>query len=64
VLQLQQPAGVGLNGAELAKRNPGASLQTQGVPLQADARGEYRLWQRRYWEHTICDDEDRQRQVD
>ena len=40
------------------------SLQTQGVPLQADARGEYRLWQRRYGEHTIRDDEDRQRHVD
>jgi putative transposase len=40
------------------------ALQTQGVPLQADARGEYRLWQRRYGEHTIRDDEDRQRHVD
>ena len=40
------------------------ALQIQGVPLQADARGEYRLWQRRYWEHTIRDDEDRQRHVD
>ena len=40
------------------------ALQIQGVPLQADARGEYRLWQRRYWEHTIRDDEDRQHHVD
>jgi len=39
-------------------------LRYQGVPLQADARGEYRLWQRRYWEHTIRDDKDRQRHVD
>ena len=40
------------------------ALQTQGVSLQCDARGEYRLWQRRYWEHTIRDATDRQRHVD
>jgi putative transposase len=29
-----------------------------GVQMAKDERGEYRLWQRRYWEHTIRDDRD------
>jgi putative transposase len=29
-----------------------------GVQIAKDERGEYRLWQRRYWEHTIRDDRD------
>ncbi len=29
-----------------------------------DARGEYDLWQRRFWEHTVRDDGDFQRCVD
>ena len=40
------------------------ALRLQGVPLHADGRGEYRLWQRRYWEHIIRDEEDWQRHVD
>ena len=35
-----------------------------GAPILRNARGEYDLWQRRYWEHTIRDDEDLQRHVD
>ena len=35
-----------------------------GAPIQRNDRGEYDLWQRRYWEHTIRDDEDLQRHVD
>jgi putative transposase len=34
------------------------------VPLQRNARGEYRLWQRRYGEHTLGDDKDRRRHID
>lgn len=29
-----------------------------------DKRGEYLLWQRRFWEHTIRDDNDFNRHVD
>lgn len=35
-----------------------------GVPLARDKRGEYDLWQRRFWEHLIRDDEDFARHVD
>ena len=39
-------------------------MAQSGAPVQRNARGEYDLWQRRYWEHTIRDDEDMQRHVD
>ena len=39
-------------------------LVKQGVDLSRNAKGEYDLWQRRYWEHTIRDDIDLQRHVD
>ena len=39
-------------------------LLEQGVKLQRTARGDYALWQRCYWEHTIRGDDDRQRHVD
>jgi putative transposase len=29
-----------------------------GVPITRNARGEYNVWQQRYWEHTIRDDRD------
>ena len=35
-----------------------------GASIRRNDRGEYDLWQRRYWEHTIRDDEDLQRHVD
>lgn len=35
-----------------------------GVPLTRDRKGEYALWQRRFWEHTIKDDRDFERHVD
>jgi len=35
-----------------------------GVPLERDNRGEYALWQRRFWEHTIRDETDFARHVD
>jgi putative transposase len=34
------------------------SLLKSGVPLEKNARGEYLLWQRRYWEHTMMDEQD------
>jgi putative transposase len=39
-------------------------LRKSGMPLAPDKRGEYRLWQRRFWEHTIRDDSDFQRHID
>ena len=33
-------------------------LLKKGVPLAANERGEYNLWQRRFWEHTIRNDVD------
>jgi putative transposase len=35
-----------------------------GVLAQRDSRGEYALWQRRFWEHTIRDEADFARHVD
>lgn len=35
-----------------------------GVSLKRNARGEYDVWQRRFWEHTIRDDRDLQTHVD
>jgi len=33
-------------------------LVREGVDIARDHRGEYRLWQKRFWEHTIRDDRD------
>ncbi|MBO4224213.1 REP-associated tyrosine transposase [Bradyrhizobium neotropicale] len=35
-----------------------------GVPLSRDHRGEYPLWQKRFWEHTIRDERDFERCAD
>ncbi|TWC07045.1 putative transposase [Bradyrhizobium macuxiense] len=35
-----------------------------GAPLSANDRGEYPLWQRRFWEHTIRNERDLERCVD
>jgi putative transposase len=40
------------------------ALAKMGVELSRNAKGEYDLWQRRYWEHTIRDDADLARHVD
>ncbi len=39
-------------------------LVSGGVVLKRDRRGEYDLWQRRFWEHTVRDDADFQRCID
>jgi putative transposase len=41
-----------------------SAVLAAGTPLIADASGDYRLWQRRYWEHTIRDEDDFARHVD
>ena len=33
-------------------------LLQEGVNIAKDDGGEYKLWQKRYWEHTIRDDRD------
>jgi putative transposase len=35
-----------------------------GLALVADTKGGYRLWQHRYWEHTLRDEDDFTRHVD
>ena len=40
------------------------ALVKAGVGLRRNDKGEYDLWQRRYWEHTIRDEADLQRCVD
>jgi putative transposase len=37
------------------------SLVATGAAIPRDRRGEYLLWQRRFWEHTIRDDRDLER---
>jgi putative transposase len=39
-------------------------LIQKGVTLAANGRGEYNLWQRRFWEHTIRDEEDMNNHID
>jgi len=39
-------------------------LIAAGVPVARHDNGEYALWQRRFWEHTIRDDRDFERHVD
>lgn len=48
----------------LIKRNFTRRLAERGLAMQRDSRGEYTLWQRRFWEHTIRDENDMQRHVD
>jgi putative transposase len=36
----------------------------EGVPVRQNRRGEYALWQKRFWEHTIRDETDFARHVD
>ena len=38
-------------------------LLHQKVPLVKNKRGEYNLWQKRFWEHRIRDDNDMQRHI-
>ncbi len=47
----------------LVKARFTSHLLRSGVPIAQDARGEYQLWQKRYWEHTIRDDLDFERHV-
>lgn len=48
----------------MIKRGFTVRLLKAGIPLSKDGRGEYRLWQRRFWEHTIRDEADLERHID
>ena len=37
---------------------------SRGFECKRDRRGEYALWQKRFWEHTVRDDRDFERHVD
>ena len=39
-------------------------LKKKGLELVKDQRGEHRLWQKRYWEHTIRDERDYRHHID
>jgi putative transposase len=39
-------------------------LNAAGVPVERHSNGEYALWQRRFWEHTIRNEADFERHVD
>ena len=39
-------------------------LVKKGVPIAANEAGEYNLWQRRFWEHTIFDTADLRNHID
>jgi putative transposase len=40
------------------------SVVAAGVPVSRDHRGEYTLWQKRFWEHTVRNDGDFERCAD
>ena len=40
------------------------SIINSGAPIARHGNGDLALWQRRYWEHTIRDEEDFERHVD
>jgi putative transposase len=40
------------------------NLAKAGIPIKKNPRGEYLLWQRRFWEHTIRDETDFAHHVD
>ena len=46
------------------KTNFSRRLVKKGIKVRKNDRGEFLLWQRRFWEHTIRDDRDYQRHVD
>ena len=48
----------------LIKSRFSRSLAGAGVPVRRNANGEYAVWQRRFWEHTIRDEKDFQTHAD
>lgn len=50
-------------GIQLIKSQFTRSLVKEGVPLKKNHRGEYNLWQNRFWEHLIRDEADFQQHI-
>ncbi|HZH81546.1 MAG TPA: transposase [Phototrophicaceae bacterium] len=48
----------------LLKSRFSRALSAGGVPVRKNAKGEYNVWQRRFWEHTVRDERDFQAHVD
>ncbi len=49
---------------QLIKRRFTAAVAKAGSPVLRHRNGEYALWQRRFWEHSIRDQKDFERHVD
>jgi len=52
------------NRLSLIKRRFTTAVVRAGAPVARHGNGEYALWQRRFWEHTIRDERDFERHVD
>jgi putative transposase len=52
------------NRWRLIKRRLTDTVAKTGAPVARHSNGEYALWQRRFWEHIIRDDDDFARHVD
>ena len=48
----------------LTKQLLSRSLEKSGIPVEKRQDGSTLVWQRRYWEHTIRDDDDLNRHID
>jgi len=48
----------------LIKARFSRELSAAGAAVQKNAKGEYNVWQRRFWEHTVRDERDLQAHVD
>ena len=48
----------------LIKARFSRALLNAGQPVKRNARGEYNVWQRRFWEHTVRDEKDLRAHVD
>jgi putative transposase len=47
----------------LIKARFSRALLEEGRPIKRNAKGEYNVWQRRFWEHTVRDERDLQARV-
>jgi putative transposase len=52
------------NRWHLIKRRFTTAIVKAGAPVARRQNGEYALWQRRFWEHTIRDERDLERHID
>jgi putative transposase len=49
---------------QLLKSSFTRQLRKQGACISQNSKGEYNVWQRRFWEHTIRDETDLKRHID